>query len=195
MVRKATLGKKAAHELRTKIDCALLPETRRRLGRSAVDLLISIRGQINTSVARLSKEQRDVTDEVLAKAFSDEPVVVLEGQSLVHVARLYSYATGDARISALEENVLRSLRQRLDDLATADGEEPSMAVNPKQWRFVEEIIQKTNFGRPGEPPPIDPDGVVENEDPDGLPPEPAETGVDYSQNWAIVGVDVSVDED
>jgi hypothetical protein len=131
----------------------------------------------------------------LAKAFSDEPVVVLEGQSLVHVARLYSYATGDARISALEENVLRSLRQRLDDLATADGEEPSMAVNPKQWRFVEEIIQKTNFGRPGEPPPIDPDGVVENEDPDGLPPEPAETRVDYSQNWAIVGVDVSVDED
>jgi hypothetical protein len=51
MVRKATLGKKAAQELRLKIDCALLPETRRRLGRSAVDFLISIRGQLTESVA------------------------------------------------------------------------------------------------------------------------------------------------
>jgi hypothetical protein len=195
MVRKATLGRKAAQELRAKIDCALLPETRRRLGPPAIDFLISIRGQLTASVVRLSKKQRDVIDEILAKAFSDEPIVVLEGQSLVDLASLFPYATGDARISALGENVLLSLRHRLEALATIDDGERTMAVSPKQWRIVEEIVQKTNFGRPGEPPLIDPDGVIENEDPDGLPPERAETEVEYSQDWVIVGVDVDTNED
>jgi len=146
-------------------------------------------------VVRLSKKQRDVADEILAKAFSDEPVVVLEGQSLVDLTGLFPYATGDARVSALGEHVLLSSRHRLEALAMIDGEEPSMAVSPKQWRIVEEIIRKTNFGRPGEPPPIDPDGVIENEDPDGLPPERGETGVDPSQDWTIVGVDIDVNDD
>jgi hypothetical protein len=189
MVQKATLGDKAAWELRARIDCALLPETRRRLNPPAVDFLVSIRSQLTASVVRLSKKQRDVVDEILAKAFSDEPVVVLEGQSLVKLNKLYLHATGDARVSALGEHVLLSLKHRLDDLTTADSEGPSMAVSPKQWRIVEEIIKKTNFGRPGEPPPIDPDGVVENEDPDGLPPDRDATEFDHSQDWAIVGVD------
>jgi hypothetical protein len=35
--------------------------------------------------------------------------------------------------------------------------------------------------------------VVENEDPDGLPPERDETEVDHALDWAIVGVDVDED--
>jgi len=46
---------------------------------------------------------------------------------------------------------------------------------------------------PGEPLPIDPDGVVENEDPDGLPAEYDETAIDHSRDWAIVGVDVETE--
>jgi hypothetical protein len=101
--------------------------------------------------------------------------------------------TGDGRVSSLEENVLASLKRRLDELATAINGEPAMAVSGKQWRIVEEITQKTRFGLPGEPPPIDSDGVVENEDPDGLPPERDETEVDHALDWAIVGVDVDED--
>jgi hypothetical protein len=196
MVRKATLGNKAAQELRARIDCALLPETRRRLNHAAVDFLISIRRQITASVVRLSKKQRDVTEEILAKAFSDQPVVVLEGQSLDDLGKLFSHATADARVSALGEHVLLSLKDRLKELPTDDSGERTMAVSPKQWRIVEEIIQKTYFGQPAEPPPIDPDGLVENEDLDGLSPERVETDVDdRSQDWAIVGIDVDVDEE
>jgi hypothetical protein len=169
MVRKATLGDKAARELRARIDCALLPETRRRLSPWEVDFLISIRSQLAASVVRLSKKQRDATEEVLAKAFSDEPVVVLEGRSLVDLANLIRHATGDVRVSALGEHVLLRLNSRLNDLAMADGEEPSLAVSPKQWRILEDIKQRTYFGQSGEPPPIDPDGLMENEDPDRLP--------------------------
>jgi hypothetical protein len=81
-VRKATLTRKAVLELRLKIDCALQPEGRRRLGPSAVNFLSSIREQITAPKVRLSKKQRDTTDEILAQASSGEPLVFLEGQSL-----------------------------------------------------------------------------------------------------------------
>jgi hypothetical protein len=179
-VRKATLTKKAIAELRLKIDCALRQDGR-RLGRPAVDFLVSIRGMLAGSAVRLSKKQRDTTDAILAQAFSDAPVVILEGQEMADLARLISYAAGDGRVSSFEENVMVTLQRRLD--------EPAIAVSPKQWRIVEEIKQKTYFGKAVEPPPIDPDGLVENEDPDGMPPERDETEVDSASDWATVGVD------
>jgi hypothetical protein len=193
-VRKATLTKKAVLELCLRIDCALQPEGRWRLGPSAVNFLSSIREQVTTPKARLSKKQRDTTDEILMQASSGESLVFLDSQSLVELANLIRYARGDGRISSLEENVMVSLKRRLDEPATAVSQaEQAMTVSRKQWRIVEEIRQKARFGLPGEPPPIDPDGLVENEDPDGQPPERDEIAVDHARDWAIVGVDENED--
>lgn len=180
-VRKATLTKKATLELRLKIDFALQEERRRRLDLWAVDFLSSIRKLLNAKVVRLSKKQRDKTDAMLAQAFSDAQVVILEGPSVADLAGLIRYATGDGRVSSLEHNVMIKLKRRLI--------EPTIAVSQKQWRVVEEIKRKTWFGQSSDPPLIDPDGLVENEDPDGLPPEYDETEIDPARDWAIVGVD------
>jgi hypothetical protein len=179
-VRKATLTKRAVLELRLKIDCALEEEVRRRLGRSAVDFLIDIRKKTAASMVRLSKKQRDTADEILAKAFSDDPVVFLEGEALAELGRLISHATADVRLSAFEEYVIVKFKPRL--------KEPIIAVSEKLWRIVDDIKRKTYFGRPEEPPLIDIDGLVENEDPDGLPPEPDGTEVDRARHWAFVSV-------
>jgi hypothetical protein len=194
MVRKATLTNKAVLELRLKIDCALQPEGRRRIGSSAVEFRNSIRQQIAAPKARLSKKQRDTTDEILAEAFSDEPVVILEGQPLVDLAKLIRHASGDdVRVSSLEENVMVHLKRRLDELATADSSEPALAISPKQWQILKDIEQKTNFGYPEESPSIDPDGVVENDDQGGQPPERGATEGDHARDWAVVGVDEDED--
>jgi hypothetical protein len=78
------------------------------------------------------------------------------------------------------------LKRRLDEHRSLG--ELAIAVSPKQWHIVEKIKQKTRLGLPGEPPPIDPGGLVENEDPDGLSPERDETEADSGWDWAIVGV-------
>ena len=185
MVRKATLTSKAASELRLKIDCALQEETRRRLGRSAVDFLISIREIAASSVVRLSKKQRDTTEEILAKAFSDEPVRFLEGEAIVELVELYLHATGDEKVSALEENVLSRLRRRSD--------EPIIAVSERLWRIIGEIKQKTRFGLPDEPSPSAPDSPNEYEDPDGLPSESDQTEVDHAREWVLLGANETED--
>jgi hypothetical protein len=184
--RKATLTKKAVEELGLKIDCALQAEGRRRLGRSAVDFLTSIRGMLTTSVVRLSKKQRVTAEEILTQAFSGEPLVFLQGQAMADLASLFRYATGDGRVSSFDENVMLGLKRRLDEHRRLG--ELAIAVSPKQWHIVEEIKQKTRFGLPGEPPPIDPGGLIENEDPDGLPPECDEKEADSGWDWAIAGV-------
>jgi hypothetical protein len=158
-----------------------------------VEFLSNIRNIAASPVVRLSKKQRDKADEVLAEAFSDYPFVFLEGEALADLAGLIRHARADGRVSSLGENVMLTLTRRLDDLAMADSGEPAIAVSGKQWRIIEEIRQKTRFGLPGEPPPIDPDGVVENEDPDCLPPERDEHEIERAQDWLIVGVDVDED--
>jgi len=187
MVRKATLTNKAVLELRLKIDCALQPEGLRRIGSSAVEFLTSIRRQIAAPKARLSKKQRDTAEKILVEAFSDEPAVILESQSLVDLARLIRHATGDdGRVSSLEQNVMERLKHRLNELATAIDDEPALAISPKQWNILQIIEQKTYFGHRGGPPPVDPEGVTENDDPDGLPREA--TKADHAQDWSVVGV-------
>jgi hypothetical protein len=184
-VRKATLTKSAASKLRQRIDLALLGEERRRLGSSAVEFLTSVRKQLDAPTVRLSKSQRDTTEEILVKAFSDAPVVFLEGDAMAELGRLFQYATGSGHISAFEENIIVSLRRRLD--------EPIIAISERLWRIVEAIKAKTYFGLPGEPPPPDPDGLVENDHPDCLPPEPdEETDVALVRQWGMLGIE---DED
>jgi hypothetical protein len=183
-VRKATLTKSALSRLRQMIDCALLGEERRRLGSSAVEFLISIRKQLDVPIVRLSKKQRDTTGAILAKAFSDAPVVFLEGEAMADIARLFQYATGSGRISGFEENVIASLKRRFD--------EPIIAISERLWRIVEDIKAKIYFDLPGEPPPLDPDGLVENHDPDGMPPERDETASELARRWGMIGI---VDED
>jgi hypothetical protein len=183
--RKATLTKKAAAELRGKIESAL-QGNERRLGPSAVAFLDSIRQQLAVAVPRLSKSQRDVTDEVLFQASFGEQLVILEGEAIVELVGLFPYATADGRVSTYEEYFLLDLRRRLAEALRL--EEPVVSFSGKQWRIIEEIKQKTYFGLPGEPPPIDPDGIVENEDPDGWPPERDEMAIEHSCDWGLVGV-------
>jgi hypothetical protein len=178
-VRKATLTKKAAEELRLKIDYVLQGEARRRLGLSAVNFLGSIRRSATGALVRLSKKQRDTTEEILARALSDVPVVILEGESIVHLGRLFNHATADGRVSVLEENLMANLKHQLT--------EPMIALSEKQWRMIEGIARKTYFGLPGESPPIDQDGLLENDDPDGQPTD--RNGMDRTRDeWASVGV-------
>jgi len=110
VVRKATLTKKATLELGRKIDFALQPGGRRRLGPSAVNFLNSIREQITGPKVRLSKKQRDTTDEILEQASFGEPLVFLEGQALADLTDLIRHASGDdGRVFSLEENVMMTL--------------------------------------------------------------------------------------
>ena len=100
----ALLAKKAVQELCLKIDCALQPEGRRRLGPPGVRFLSSIRDQLSAPPVRLSKKQLDVTDKILVQASSGEPVVLLDDQALQDLVRLYRHATGDdGRISSFEQ--------------------------------------------------------------------------------------------
>jgi hypothetical protein len=182
--RKATLTKKAVVELRAKIECALQGQER-RIGPSAVTFLASIRKQLAAAEPRLSKKQRDVTDEILLQASFGEPLVILEGEEIVDLGRLVHHAAADCRVSSLGENVMASLKYRLH--------EPIIALSMKRWRVIEDIKQKTHFGLPGEPPPLDIDGLVEDDDPDGLPPERRDDAFDDAEHWSLVGVDVDED--
>jgi hypothetical protein len=180
-VRKATLTKRDVAILRLKIDCALQEEARRRLASSAIEFLTNINKIAARSVVRLSKKQRDTTDEIVSKALSEAPVVFLEDEGIAELVRLFRHAAGDPRISAFEENVLKGFKSRF--------EEPIIALSEKQWRIIEDIRRKTYFCVPGGPPPIDIDGIVENDDPDGLPPERHSTRDDPAYDWVMVGAE------
>jgi hypothetical protein len=94
-----------------------------------------------------------------------EPVVAQpslspdERQSLRVFVR---WALGDGHLTGYEENFLNSMRYRLHRQA--------MWLTDKQQVIVQQIQDKLHYGRPDvPPPPIDPDGVEENDDPDGWP--------------------------
>ncbi|WP_428535751.1 hypothetical protein [Rhodopila sp.] len=178
-VRKATLTKKAAGQLRGQIDYVLTGERRWRLRIEAVDFLQSIRSILRAPMVRLSKKQRDTTEAILERAFSDAPFVYLRGAEIAELAAVIRYATGDGRVSSLEENVMANLRRRLGG--------PVVGLSVKEWRVVEAIKRKTHFGVASEPLPLDPDGLVENDDRDGLPPERHGTADGDMELWALVG--------
>jgi hypothetical protein len=179
IARKGTLTKKAASALRVAIERALR-EHGQRLGPSAVTFLHSILAQLSAPVVRLSKKQLDVTDEILVQASFGEPLVILEGNALADLDRLFRHATGNSRISSYEEFVIVRLKYKVH--------EPAIAMTLGVWRTPENIKQKTRFDLPGELSPIDIDGIVENDDPDGLPPDRGEIEADQAREWASVGV-------
>ena len=137
-VRKATLTKKAAEQLRVQIDCVLAGEQQWRLRSGAVDFLQSIRGILRAPKVRLSKKQCDTTEAILQEAFSDAPFVFLQGAAITELEALIHYAKGDGNVSSLEENVMATLRRRFG--------RPVVGVSAKQWRVVEAIKRKTHFG-------------------------------------------------
>jgi hypothetical protein len=178
--RKATLTRKAAAELRLKIDRALQQDGG-RLNPKTVEFLTSIRRQLAAQGPRLSKKQRDVTDEILLQASRGEPLVILESEAIADLESLIRHASGDGRVSSLGENIMANLKYRLH--------EPVIAISEKRWRIIEEIRQKMRFGLPGEPSPLDPDGLPDDQDPDGLPPDPYETEVHHAWEWRLLGID------
>jgi hypothetical protein len=174
--RKGTLTKKFVAELRVRIERALR-EHGRRLGPSAVNFLHCILTQLNVPAGRLSKRQVDITDEILLQAAFGEPLVILEGNALTDLERLFRHATGDSRISSYEVIVIARLKYK--------AYEPAIAVTQGVWRTLETIKHKTRFDLPGEPPPIDIDGVVENDDPDGLPSDRSEIEANQARDWLL----------
>lgn len=184
-VKGAKLTKKTAAALCLKIDVALR-EAGRRLGPSAEHFLRSIREELIGPAPSLSKAQQSVTDEILLQAAFGEPLVILESEAIVELAGLFSYATADRRVSSYEEYFLLDLRRRLAEALRLG--ESAISFTRKQWRIIEEIKQRTYFGLPAEPPPDNPDCIVENEDPDRWPPERDEMPTEHSQNWRMVGL-------
>jgi hypothetical protein len=71
-------------------------------------------------------------------------------------------ALGDGRVTAWEENFLNGIKHRLNC--------QSMWLTDRQQAIVQEIKDKLHYDRPDVPlPPIDPDGIEENEDVPGQP--------------------------
>jgi hypothetical protein len=150
-----------------------------------VTFLASIGKQLAAAEPRFSKKQRDVANEILLQASFGEPLVILEGEEIVDLAKLLDHVAADCRVSSLGANVMASLKDRLH--------EPIIALSRKRWRVIEDIKEKTHFGLPGDPPPLDIDGLVEDDDPDGLPSERHNDAFDDAEHWSLV--DVDVDED
>jgi hypothetical protein len=72
------------------------------------------------------------------------------------------FALGDPHLTAWEENFLNDMKHRLYQQA--------MWLTDKQQAIVQQIKDKLHHDHPDDPlPPMDPDGIEENTDPDGWP--------------------------
>ncbi len=75
------------------------------------------------------------------------------------------YSIGDGHLSSWEENFLNTIKRLL--------QQPVVFVTKKQEAIISQIKEKLHYNKPDEPlPPIDPDGIVENTDPDGYSIDP-----------------------
>jgi hypothetical protein len=69
---------------------------------------------------------------------------------------------GNPHLTAWEENFLNGVKHRLYSQA--------VWLSDKQQAIIRQIKDKLHYDRPDVPlPPIDPDGIEENDDPDGWP--------------------------
>ena len=99
------------------------------------------------------------------------PLSPAEVQSLRDFVILF--ALGDGHLTAWEENFLNDLKISLS--------QPPVWLSEKQQAVVLQIKDKLHYDRPDVPlPPIDPDGLEENDDPDGGPV--TRRGVDQFQD-------------
>ncbi len=101
------------------------------------------------------------------------------------------FALGSPYLTWWEELFLCSMNQRLYRRA--------VWVTLKQQAIILQIKEKLHYDKPDVPlPPIDPDGVEENDDPDGLPAdEPLEITFDDAevQRWLAEACWDAEDED
>jgi hypothetical protein len=127
-----------------------------------IDFLNGIQKIVGQDTVRLSKKQRDKIAAIERKVLDGEPMVILEGDAIESMRRLIRFASGDGHLSAAAENFLvMKLKPVMH--------EPMISLSRKQWHFYREIQERVCFERGGKPEPIDPDGLVENDDPDGWP--------------------------
>jgi hypothetical protein len=71
------------------------------------------------------------------------------------------FSIGDPHLTAYEENFVNSMKQRLLNR--------TIFVSIKQAKIITQIKEKLHYNQPNVPlPPIDPDGIEPNNDPDGL---------------------------
>ena len=72
------------------------------------------------------------------------------------------FALGDGHLTVWEENFLNSIKQALN--------RPAVWLSKRQQAIILQLQDKLHFNRQHEPlPAIDPDGIEENNDPDGWP--------------------------
>ncbi len=72
------------------------------------------------------------------------------------------FAVGDGHLSAWEENFLNTIKNLLY--------QPAVWLSDKQQAVIQQLKDKLHYDRPHVPlPAIDPDGIEDNDDPDGWP--------------------------
>lgn len=70
------------------------------------------------------------------------------------------YGLGDSHLTWWEENFLNGVKDRLRC--------PAVRLSEAQWAIIRQLQDKLHYDRQDVPlPPIDPDGIAENTDPDG----------------------------
>jgi hypothetical protein len=95
----------------------------------------------------------------------DEPVVAqppLLPDEVKSLRDFLAFALGRPHLTWYEENFLNSIKHRLYRQA--------IWLTDKQQAILQQIKDKLHYDRPDIPlPPTDPDGIEENDDPDGWP--------------------------
>ena len=111
---------------------------------------------IRESIARKSKKK------------GDEPVVArppLSSDEMQSLRDFVRFGLGDGHLTVWEENFLNAVKHRLYRQA--------VWLSNKEQVKVQQIKDKLHHDRPDVPlPPIDPDGIEPNDDPDGWPVVP-----------------------
>lgn len=88
--------------------------------------------------------------------------VVLDRQGVLELRRFVLFAIGDPHNSIWEDRFISDLYQVVWT--------HKLTLSSKQWTKIGEIKNKLRFDHPDDPlPKVDPDGIVENLDPDGWP--------------------------
>jgi hypothetical protein len=93
---------------------------------------------------------------------SDRPEPPLTPDEVRLLWEFVRYGLGNPHLSAWEENFLNGVKHRLYSHA--------VWLSDKQQAIIRQIKDKLNYDRQDVPlPPIDPDGIDDNDDPDGWP--------------------------
>jgi hypothetical protein len=88
----------------------------------------------------------------------------LSADEMQSLRAFVGFALGDPHLTSWEENFLNGIKHRLYQQA--------MWLTDKQQVIVQQIKDKLHYDRPDDLlPPMDPDGIEENTDPDGWPME------------------------